>query len=127
MDTKAASLERRVEGAEGSELEQRERRLEVVAAAETFTGQDRADHAGVAHDLRSGFAEKQLVLLAVRANELTERVLCYDIAFADAVDMAYSAAVWSGLANSVGDDVVQHILAAAFGKIPPALRRGDAP
>jgi hypothetical protein len=31
------------------------------------------------------------------------------------VDTAYSAAVWSGLVDSVGDDAVQKVLQAAFG------------
>jgi hypothetical protein len=37
-----------------------------------------------------------------------------EIAFLDAVDVAYEAAVWSGLTSTVGDDVVQATLAAAF-------------
>jgi hypothetical protein len=31
--------------------------------------------------------------------------------------MAYSAAIWSGLVDAVGDDVVQKVLAAAFAGI----------
>jgi hypothetical protein len=61
------------------------------------------------------FVAAQLSILAVRADELRERVRSGQIAFIDAVDMAYSAAQWAGLTESVGDDVVQKVLAAAFG------------
>ena len=56
----------------------------------------------------------QIELFAIRASELADRVAAGQISFIDAVDMAYSAAVWSGLTESVGDDIVQAILAAAF-------------
>jgi hypothetical protein len=59
----------------------------------------------------------QLSLLAIRASELADRVCAGQIGFIDAVDMAYSAAQWSGLTESAGDDAVQKILAAAFGGI----------
>jgi hypothetical protein len=59
----------------------------------------------------------QLSLLAIRASELADRVQCGEIGFIDAVDMAYSAAQWSGLTETTGDDAVQKILAAAFGNI----------
>jgi hypothetical protein len=57
---------------------------------------------------------KQLEILAIRSLELAERVAAGDIALIDAVDMAYSGAVWAGLNEAVGDDVVQAILAEAF-------------
>ena len=79
--------------------------------------------ADVRRALRTGLAENQLRLLAIRASELADRVLCADIAFIDAVDMAYSAAVQCGLVNSVGDDIVQQVLATAFGKIPRKTAR----
>ena len=56
----------------------------------------------------------QLEILAVRGLELADRVAVGEIPFLDAVDIAYEAAVWSGLTNTVGDDVVQATLAAAF-------------
>ena len=34
--------------------------------------------------------------------------------FLDAVDIAYEAALWSGLVKTVGDDIVQGVLSAAF-------------
>jgi hypothetical protein len=36
------------------------------------------------------------------------------MAFLDTVDMAYEAAVWAGLTETVGDDIVQATMAAAF-------------
>lgn len=67
----------------------------------------------------------QLEMLARRAGELADRVAAGDLAFIDAVDMAYSAAVWAGLPEAIdkaelvtnnitGEDVVQATLAAAF-------------
>jgi hypothetical protein len=57
---------------------------------------------------------RQLEILALRGLELADRVAVGEIAFLDAVDLAYDAAVWSGLVSSVGDDIVQATLAAAF-------------
>jgi hypothetical protein len=59
-------------------------------------------------------ASRQLEILALRSLELADRVAAGEIAFLDAVDVAYEAAVWSGLTSTVGDDVVQATLAAAF-------------
>lgn len=56
----------------------------------------------------------QLEILARRSLELADRVAEHEIAFIDAVDMAYQAAIWSGLTETVGDDVVQTILHEAF-------------
>ena len=56
----------------------------------------------------------QLEILAWRSLELADRVAAGEVAFLDAVDMAYEAAVWSGLTETVGDDIVQATLAAAF-------------
>jgi hypothetical protein len=60
------------------------------------------------------FGAHQLELLAIRSAELADLVAVGQIAFLDAVDMAYSAADWAGLVDSVGDDVVQAVLAVAF-------------
>jgi hypothetical protein len=58
----------------------------------------------------------QLELLAIRTSELAERVMLGQIGFLDAVDMSYSAAVWSGLIENAGDDLVQKVLAASFAR-----------
>ena len=59
-------------------------------------------------------ASRQLEILAIRALELADQVAARELRFQDAVDLAYEAAVWSGLVETVGDDVVQLTLAAAF-------------
>jgi hypothetical protein len=59
-------------------------------------------------------AFRQLEILTLRSLELADRVAAAEIAFLDAVDIAYEAAVWSGLTSTVGDDIVQATLAAAF-------------
>lgn len=56
-------------------------------------------------------------LFELRARQLADRVSAGHIGFIDAVDMAYSAAQWSGLVDSVGADAVQKILADCFGGI----------
>jgi hypothetical protein len=61
-------------------------------------------------------ATKKLEILSLRSLELAERVAAGEIALLDAVDMAYGAAVWAGLTETVGDDIVQTILAEAFRK-----------
>jgi hypothetical protein len=57
---------------------------------------------------------RQLEILALRSLELADRVAAGEIRFLDAVDVAYEAAMWSGLTSTVGDDIVQATLAAAF-------------
>ena len=56
-----------------------------------------------------------LDLLYERCLTLADRVLSGQLSFIDAVDIAYSAADWSGLVDRYGDDVVQLVLADAFG------------
>jgi hypothetical protein len=56
-------------------------------------------------------AGQRLDLFGTRCRELAERVNSGSISFIDAVDMAYSAAVWSGLADDAGDDAVQKVMA----------------
>jgi hypothetical protein len=58
-----------------------------------------------------------LHVLAVRAGQLADRVRRGQLPFIEAVDMAYSAAQWSGLTESVGDDAVQMVLADAFANV----------
>jgi hypothetical protein len=62
---------------------------------------------------------KQLQHLAVRSFQLADRVACGELQFLDAIDVAFDAAVASGLADAVGHDVVQAVLAAAFEKVRP--------
>jgi hypothetical protein len=59
-------------------------------------------------------AARRLEILALRSLELADSVAEGSIKFIDAVDVAYEAAVWSGLVDEVGDDIVQACLAAAF-------------
>jgi hypothetical protein len=58
--------------------------------------------------------QRQLEILVLRSLELADRVAEGQIRFLDAIDVAYEAAVWSGLTEAVGDDIVQATLAAAF-------------
>jgi hypothetical protein len=60
------------------------------------------------------FSERQIDLFGARCHQLAERVSAGVIPFVEAVDLAYSAAVWSGLSDCVGDDAVQNIMANAF-------------
>jgi hypothetical protein len=58
--------------------------------------------------------QRLLDLFAVRCRVLAERINSGSISFIDAVDMAYSAAIWSGLADDLGDDAVQAVMRDAF-------------
>jgi hypothetical protein len=60
------------------------------------------------------FKSRQLEILALRSLELADRAATGELPFIEAVDLAYSAAQWAGLPESVGDDIVQATLAAAF-------------
>jgi len=60
------------------------------------------------------YAGRQLEIFAIRCLELADRVAENQIGFIDAVDLAYDAAIWSGLVETVGDDVTQATMAAAF-------------
>jgi hypothetical protein len=62
---------------------------------------------------------RQLELLALRSFELADRVAAGELQFLDAVDVAFDSAVASGLADSVGYDVLQVVLAATFEKVRP--------
>jgi hypothetical protein len=57
---------------------------------------------------------RRLEILTLRSLELADRVADGQLYFLDAVDLAYEAAVWSGLVAAVGDNIVQATLAAAF-------------
>jgi hypothetical protein len=69
---------------------------------------------GAAMTAAQSHAARQLDLLAVRALELADRVAAGQLGFIDAVDLSYEAAVWAGLRETVGDDLIQATLAAAF-------------
>jgi hypothetical protein len=60
-----------------------------------------------------------LNLLYERCLTLADRVLSGQLPFIDAVDMAYSAAEWSGLVDCFGDDLIQLVLADAFVGVRP--------
>ena len=62
---------------------------------------------------------RQLELLALRSFELADRVAAGELQFLDAVDVAFDSAVASGLADLVGYDVLQVLLAATFEKVRP--------
>jgi hypothetical protein len=57
---------------------------------------------------------RQLAIFVQRAFELSDRVAAGELDLIDGVDMAYEAARWSGLTETIGDDAVQAILAEAF-------------
>jgi hypothetical protein len=72
------------------------------------------------HDARAAqlnsaqFSRQQLTSFERRCQTLAERVGCKQLSFVDAVDMAYDAAMWSGLVDALGDDLVQEAMARAF-------------
>jgi hypothetical protein len=59
-------------------------------------------------------ATRQLEILTLRSFDLADRVEAGEIKLLEAVDLAYEAAYWAGLVESVGNDVVQTILCEAF-------------
>ena len=63
-------------------------------------------------------ATRQLEILAIRSLELADRVKAGEIDLPSAVDVAWEAAVWSGLTETVGDDIVQTVLSEAFAQVP---------
>jgi len=75
---------------------------------------------------------RQLEILALRSMELADRVARGQLDFIEAVDLAYSAAIWADLPNAInksglidtnisghpsGDDVIQATIAAAFANV----------
>jgi hypothetical protein len=72
--------------------------------------------------LKPGDAEvvrRQLELFFARCRQLADRVRMGQIGFIEAVDTAYSAAQWSGLADNVTEDRLQACLAYAFMGVKP--------
>lgn len=72
---------------------------------------------------------RQLELLAVRCFDLADRVAAGELEYIDAVDLAYSAAIWADLPAAIeasglidrnksgaptADDIIQRTIAAAF-------------
>lgn len=64
------------------------------------------------------FTAAQLAIFELRCGTLADRVRAGNLGFVDAVDLAASAAEWSGLAESAGWDKIQFVMAAAFGTCP---------
>jgi hypothetical protein len=77
---------------------------------------------------------RQLEILALRSFDLADRVAAGQLSFIDAVDLAYEAAVWANLPNTIdasgllnsniagaptGADIVQATIAAAFAAVLP--------
>lgn len=58
--------------------------------------------------------DRQLKILFQRSCYLAEAVAAGTIPLLDAVDLAESAAEWSGVIDTAGQDAVQAVLAAAF-------------
>ena len=56
----------------------------------------------------------QLDLFAIRAADIFHRVLAGKMLMLDAADLLYDASIASGLDESVGTDLVQKVMAAAF-------------
>jgi len=58
--------------------------------------------------------DQRLDLFATRCRDQVERVNAGKVPFIESVDLLYSAAVWSGLLDDVGDDAVQAVMRDAF-------------
>jgi hypothetical protein len=72
-----------------------------------------------AHSLLADERQRALLdLFGTRCHELAERVRLGVLPFFEGVDLAYSAAIWSGLTDAVGDDAVQAVMAEAFMGVP---------
>lgn len=56
----------------------------------------------------------QLELFAIRCCEVADKTISGRLPLIEAVDMLYTAAVWSDLVESAGDDAIQQIMASAF-------------
>ena len=59
-------------------------------------------------------ASHPLSIFAERCTTLAARVKRGELLFLEAVDFAYSAADFSGLVESYGDDRIQKVMAGAF-------------
>ena len=63
---------------------------------------------------REHYIAAQLEIFEIRSRKMAGKVNAGLISMADGADMLYSAAVWSGLADNAGDDLVQQIMARSF-------------
>jgi hypothetical protein len=54
----------------------------------------------------------KVLLFEQRSREIVERITAGVISFIDGVDMAYTAAIWSGLRDLVGDDAIRALAVA---------------
>jgi hypothetical protein len=50
----------------------------------------------------------------LRSLDLADRAATGELPFIEAVDLAYEAAIAAGLVDTIGDNIVQTTLAAAF-------------
>lgn len=66
-----------------------------------------------------------LQILADAARTMAGDVRAGRISFTDAVDHCHSAAVWADLPETVGENIVQFVLAQAFGCVPGVLSLGE--
>jgi hypothetical protein len=66
------------------------------------------------HLKASDMARDPIAVFTEKCATLADRVRRKQLAFIDAVDMAYSAADFAGLIESYGDDQIQAVLAGAF-------------
>lgn len=69
-------------------------------------------------DSKSEFYTAQLKIFNGRCRTLADRVRSGNLGFLDAVDMAASAAEWSGLAECAGWDACQSVMSLAFMGVP---------
>jgi hypothetical protein len=74
----------------------------------------RASFACATSDKSSDHTKAQFEIFARRCLDLADAVAENRIAFLDAIDVAYDGALESGLIASVGDNIVQACMAAAF-------------
>ena len=66
------------------------------------------------NNARLSRCQRRLELFGIRCRQMVERVNSGAVPFILAVDCLYEAAIWSGLADDVGDDIVQRVMADAF-------------
>ncbi|HSP50379.1 MAG TPA: hypothetical protein VLN61_09385 [Pseudolabrys sp.] len=60
------------------------------------------------------YIRAQLELFEIRSRQMASKVNAGLISMADASDMLFSAAVWSGLLDNIGADAVQAIMSRSF-------------
>jgi hypothetical protein len=69
---------------------------------------------GTVDGLATSRHEARLELFERRCRDLARQVRERGVPFIYAIDCLYDAAVWSGLADDVGDDAVRRAMARAF-------------